>query len=426
MTSEVLLLNLEAVVMAADSAVTLSGSERRFSQAGIEKIYLINEQGPVAAMLYGGGSYCGLPWRTVLGQFREFCGGDLLTIDDYASKLVKYLSEIEKHTDVGIDQNYEINNFNIYIDDFVHDYALWLLAVGWTPGGPIDEEKAKLALRYYEEEVLIDDHAIMDEDDVNAGPPLRARIEPSQRLTDLVTKNIGPAMSAAMGRKFDGAAFPESCVEPLIRLSVASLLVEWLPQSSMITGLVMSGFGRNQALPAVYSFKFVGAFGGILKTRRAISGRPKPHVEPVIFHSYAQDQLIRAFVYGAIPEYEYHVRQATTEYLNRILHDVIEVVAETDKKLAQKVADIVDPVPRLAPYLGLSMAREERANEVFQTLWPALDSANADVLAAHALKLMELTVLEHELLAEPSVARPIWTLAMERGRHVWAKDGVKQ
>jgi hypothetical protein len=62
---------------------------------------------------------------------------------------------------------------------------------------------------------------------------------------------------------------------------------------------------------------------------------------------------------------------------------------------------------------------------VFETLWPSLDSANADVLASHAMKLMELTVLEHELLSEPSVARPIWVLAMERGRHTWSKDGNK-
>ena len=38
---------------------------------------------------------------------------------------------------------------------------------------------------------------------------------------------------------------------------------------------------------------------------------------------------------------------------------------------------------------------------------------------------MELTVLEHELLAEPSVSRPIWVLAMERGRFYWLKDGVR-
>ena len=121
-TSEVLLMNLEAVVLGADSAVTITGAERgRFSQAGIEKIYLINESGPVAAMVYGAGSYVGLPWKTVLGQFRDYCGPDLLTIEDYSERLIAYLADIGEHTNVGLNENYEILNFHRYIDDFIQE-----------------------------------------------------------------------------------------------------------------------------------------------------------------------------------------------------------------------------------------------------------------------------------------------------------------
>ncbi len=417
-------MNLEAVVLGADSAVTITGAERgRFSQAGIEKIFLINENGPVAAMVYGGGSYCGLPWKTVLGQFRDYCGDHLLTLEDYADKLVHYLGDIGQHTDVGIHDDYEVLNFNCYIDDFVHDYALWLFAAGWQPGTAVDEATAQLALRHYENEVLYDPN--LEAEDANIGPSPRARAEPTDRLVDFVTHHLGDAIKAAMGRKFDGAPFPESCVEPLIKLSVASILVDWLPDSATPTGLVLSGFGSHQPLPGVFSFKFVGAFGGLLKSSRTLARRPRPTVNPVIFHSYAQDDLIRGFIYGAIPQYEYHLRQATIDYLTRTFKAVIDEVTEANRKLGEKVAALLDDVPRLAPFIGLSAARDLRSSKVFETLWPSLDSANADVLASHALKLMELTVLEHELLSEPSVARPIWVLAMERGRHTWSKDGNK-
>jgi hypothetical protein len=427
LTSEVLLMNLEAVVMGADSAVTISSRDRAsFSQSGIEKIFLIHDKGPVAAMIYGGGSYCGLPWRTVLREFTEFCGPDLLPIDTYFSKLTEYLSNIEQHADVGIESSYEIDNFNIYVDDFVHDYLLWLLTTGWTPGLPISEAAALKALHFMEEEVLFEPASPFGGEAVDPGPVPRARAEASNRLTDLVSQHIGTALSTALGRKLHGVAMPDAAIPPLMRLAVESLLVEWLPDSSMYTGLVLSGFGAGQALPALYSFRFVGAFGGLLKTRRFAPRRPRPNVDPVIFHSYAQDELIRGFIYGALPEYEQTLRHVTMDYLVRTFEGVIQKVGETNKKLAEQLSEQLADVAHTATALGLNTARELRSSEVFETLWPALDSANADVLASHALKLMELTVLEHELLAEPSVGRPIWVLAMERGRHYWLKDGARQ
>ena len=426
MTSEVLLMNLEAVVLGADSAVTISAPDRgRFSQSGIEKIFLVNEKGPVAAMVYGGGSYCGLPWRTVLGQFSDYCGPDLLSLDDYFSKLNDYLANIEKHTNVGIDPSYEVDNFNAYMDDFIHDYLLWVLAAGWTPGQPIPEATAFKALKYLEQEVLFEPDMPYSGEADAAGPVPRARVEASSRLTDLVARNLASAVSTALGRKLQGVAMPEAVIPPLLRLAVESLVVEWLPDSSLYTGLVLAGFGAGQALPALYSFRFIGAFGGLLKTRRYAPRRPRPNSDPVIFHSYAQDQLIRGFVYGALPEYETTVRHVTMDYLIRTFDAIVGNISETNKKLAEQVREQLADVAREATALGLNTARAQRSGEVFETLWPALDSANADVLSSHALKLMELTVLEHELLAEPSVSRPIWVLAMERGRFYWLKDGVR-
>jgi hypothetical protein len=361
----------------------------------------------------------------VLGQFRDYCGKDLLSLDEYFSNLNDYLANIEQHTDVGIDPSYEIDNFNIYIDDFVHDYLLWVLAAGWTPGQPIAETTAFKALKHLEDEVLFEPATPYGGDAVDAGPTPRARADASPRLTSLVARNLASAVSTALGRKLQGVTIPEAVIPPLLRLAVESLVVEWLPDSSMYTGLVLTGFGGGQALPALYSFRFIGAFGGLLKTRRYASRRPRPNSDPVIFHSYAQDQLIRGFVYGALPEYEITLRHVTMDYLIRTFDAVISNIGETNKKLAQQVSDQLADVAREATALGLNAAREQRSSEVFETLWPALDSANADVMSSHALKLMELTVLEHELMAEPSVARPIWVLAMERGRFYWMKDGVR-
>ena len=79
-----------------------------------------------------------------------------------------------------------------------------------------------------------------------------------------------------------------------------------------------------------------------------------------------------------------------------------------------------------APRIGVGTARHRRFSYVVPKLWPLLSSANAPVLAGFAAKFMELPIVEHELLKEETVARPVVVLAMERGSYHFIRDGVRQ
>ncbi|OYW82668.1 MAG: hypothetical protein B7Z26_02645, partial [Asticcacaulis sp. 32-58-5] len=95
-----------------------------------------------------------------------------------------------------------------------------------------------------------------------------------------------------------------------------------------------------------------------------------------------------------------------------------------NRKLSDELVKALRPIARMAPHAGLHVARMERWHRVSMKMGPLLDSANAGILADYAHKFMELPVIEHELMKESSVARPISILSMERGRYQAYRDGV--
>ena len=86
-------MNKVAVALAADSALTLgspSGELKVYGSA--EKIFQLSANAPVGIMIYGGAEFLGVPWETIIKEFRR--GLDrkpLSTLDDYFEALLKFL-----------------------------------------------------------------------------------------------------------------------------------------------------------------------------------------------------------------------------------------------------------------------------------------------------------------------------------------------
>ena len=71
MTAEVCIMNKLAVALAADSALTLgsqSGEVKIYGSA--EKIFQLSANAPVGMMVYGGAEFLGVPWETIIKEFR--------------------------------------------------------------------------------------------------------------------------------------------------------------------------------------------------------------------------------------------------------------------------------------------------------------------------------------------------------------------
>ncbi|HEY6897065.1 MAG TPA: hypothetical protein VI279_07375 [Rhodocyclaceae bacterium] len=95
MTSEVLILNKHAIVLAADSAVTTSplrdGEHPRYSKTAT-KLFELANHGSVAVMIYGSAAVDLVPWEVVVKLFRTKLGSKKLPdLDSYLNELISFI-----------------------------------------------------------------------------------------------------------------------------------------------------------------------------------------------------------------------------------------------------------------------------------------------------------------------------------------------
>ena len=425
MTSEVLLMNLEAAVLGADSAVTMfDANGRPFAQSGAEKIFMINAQAPVAAMVYGSGLFAGYPWKTVLDDFARVCGPAPLGMRAYAEKLVLYLSGFGGEGPLKLEGEIEDFIFGMYLRAFLLDYRQWLEIVGWKAGSAVSAERAGQALTVYSRQVLYLEPETEDQEQLTPRP----RLMTGDRLKTFLAERFGKAFARELGRVFPSAPFPESQVEPLAKLAVQSIMLEWLPVHAQLftTGLVMAGFGAGAAVPSMVSMSFFGPFGGIVKYAEVRLKTPRAGIDPVMLETFAQADLTQAFLTGAMPAYEVNAYRVQAHLLSDVVTDVLRETALVNKPLAQKLAGMLQDVPYQYPAIAAHVARRVRQQEVVDKLWPQLNAATAETLGALAAKFMEIPVIEHELLREDGVGRPIVILTMKPGKYTLQKDGDAQ
>ena len=88
MTAEVVILNRGAVAIAADSAVTVGTPGRKIYNTA-NKLFPFSGVEPVAAMVYGAGSFATIPWETVIKEHRrQLATTSYGSVEEYAEALV--------------------------------------------------------------------------------------------------------------------------------------------------------------------------------------------------------------------------------------------------------------------------------------------------------------------------------------------------
>lgn len=70
MTAEIGILNRQGVALAADSAVTISGNGKEKILNSANKLFNLIKGKPVGFMVYGNGSFMGVPWEVIVDYYR--------------------------------------------------------------------------------------------------------------------------------------------------------------------------------------------------------------------------------------------------------------------------------------------------------------------------------------------------------------------
>ncbi len=94
MTAVLGILNKQAVVIATDSAVTISSQngQKIFNQAN--KLFSLSKYEPVGVMIYGNAEFMGIPWETIIKTYRQQLGKNShKCLSDYKIDFVDFLQK---------------------------------------------------------------------------------------------------------------------------------------------------------------------------------------------------------------------------------------------------------------------------------------------------------------------------------------------
>jgi hypothetical protein len=308
MTSEVLMLNKDAVVVAADSAVTTGRDPHpRYSKAA-NKIFDLSIHGNVAVTIFAAAEIDRVPWELVLKQFRKHDSKSkqLPKLEDYVAALVTYL---ERNPSLYPDAlrsdllkkrffraaNFVLTKIGGQSPDFIDDSKTPAeRAAAWASGvAAVAQELGTLP--YHGSLAQIDHQNILAQ-------------------SPLLQSELAPEIAASN-------EYLHADVAQLTELAIESL-VKQPTEFNGYTGLVFAGYGADEIFPSYVHIEIYGHIGETLLWKR-VNGYAITHDNDAFILPFAQSSMIDRFTDGFDSTLNRIIYKESMDSYKQIISDLV-------------------------------------------------------------------------------------------------------
>lgn len=407
MTAEVAIANSGAVALAADSAVTIGGQKIYNSAL---KVFSLSKVAPVGAMVYGNATLLGVPWETLIKEYRKQLGSTRFEkLEKYSTDLISYLNKSTKFFPKTIQEGWLRSNIRGIFGPQKRQLEEWI--------------KARLDAGSQPTEAEIQD-ALKD--------ILKAAIDQIERFPKIA--NLPDGMDRLIQTRFGRAidevtkeifqAFPLRKDHQRALRKLASILHTRAIFSNGTSGLVVAGFGEDELYPSIVTYQVDGFILDRMKCQRSaekcirIEQAGNAAIVP-----FAQDDMVYTFMQGMNPVVEKFVRT----YLDRLfvrLPDLLadDTLAGTDaEKTAAREKLRSDANSLLKDFLNQFTTHTQQSHVL-----PIIEMVAVlpkDELAAMAESLVNLTAFKRRMTRDlETVGGPIDVAVISKGDGlVWVK-----
>ncbi|NRA28727.1 MAG: hypothetical protein HRU11_00580 [Parvularculaceae bacterium] len=321
MTSEVVLMNRQAVAMAADSAVTISGQNYLKTYQSVDKLFPLVDGVPIGVMIYNNAELMSTPWETIISLYREQARGRQLdTLAAYAQDFMRFLSDNpelfpQDHQDTEFFKHVTVV-LSIIADDF--DYHLRALK---QSGQGKTRDHVSAVLAYVVDELYGDLTKNMD-------GTARARLDVFPEGTEeQLLRRYGAEIDELIGGLIGMLKneYPMLSVGADTRDKLRDVAVMSVTQDAFFehfTGVVFAGFGRTDKFPSMRSYLASSVVLGKLKHRMDRGQDMTANSGPVIA-PFAQDRMIRTFLTGMDAHLRMFMFGETLKLSHNLVGDVV-------------------------------------------------------------------------------------------------------
>ncbi|NIB84225.1 hypothetical protein DB729_005535 [Streptococcus halitosis] len=308
MTAEIGILNKNGVVLASDSAVTLSDGKNSKVFNSARKLFTLSKEHSIGIMIYGNASFMEIPWEVILNEFKNTIGKNTLeNTAQYVDELIRFLISF-KHLQVEeLLINYLVRSTKSILDKIAFE-AQETADSRVSNGETISQDDFNNILLDSITNFKLEISEIKIEDG----------LEFFDAELDIIKEIVEDFFQT----------FPHtpSEVEIISKSLYKAIFIGY--DSSNVTGLVIAGYGSKEIFPSIRQIELNGIFSQRLIWRvineSEINHHKNCHIIP-----FAQSEMVETIMNGIDPNLNVFIAEQISSVMEkRGLGDEIEKIFE--------------------------------------------------------------------------------------------------
>ncbi|MBX7107586.1 MAG: hypothetical protein K1X61_02960 [Chitinophagales bacterium] len=410
MTAVVGILNKQAVALAADSAVTISGSNNRKIFNRANKVFTLSKYHPVGVMLYNSASFMATPWETIIKTYRKKLGKDSFpTVKAYQDDFIQFLHEKNLFSDEATQKNFLFSFCFSMIDVITKD--------------AVRAHRNLLQNPTYENQQQIIDLLDAKADEVTQ--QLETNLEICEEFENYTLENFSAfaddLYAEVISQEFTNNGF---VLPPELITKFKSILHQYLRRKEAFTnftGLVFVGFGEEEIYPQLLPVNISLAVQQRLRyfadtnNEASISNLAQGAIRP-----FAQTDVIDTILTGIDPTLDNTYLKNFVSAFTKYNQEILGIIGDANPELAAQIQGL--DVNALAEAYAAKNNETKRSNYI-DPLMNAVSNLSKEDLAEMAESLIYLTYLKRRItFAEESVGGPVDVAIISKGDgFIWIK-----
>jgi len=416
MTSEILLMNKEAIAMAADSAATLTDT-KIFSA---NKIFTLSKYAPVGVMIYGNSQFMGIPWETIIKEYRKkLSTKKFASLHEYSNDFIDFLISNKEM----LTKEEEKAFFAIYLNGYYQLIFLQIEAevkkIIDVNKGISDAEIMEIVLKIISNHTGVWEKATFHpkKDSNSIGKFIKTHQSEIESLFDQKFEKIAQSLKSDI-------KFKEAYTH-IFQISACYFLKQskeiFFPDN-VISGIVIAGFGEKEIFPSNVSLSIWIKLEDFVKYVENDVTRITLQTSANI-HAFAQDEMVKLFMEGIDPTYQGIIYDTIDELFKKFPEFVGENISnlsdDEKKELVSKLQGknaimFTEFTKKLADY---------RFTKHIQPILDVVTNLPRDELAGMAESLVNLTSFKRRVsMQTETVGGPIDVAVITKGDgFIWIK-----
>ncbi len=413
MTAEIVIMNKEAIAIAADSAVTMIEEGGQKIKTSANKVFTLSKYHPVGIMVYGGAIFMGIPWETIIKIYRNKLGKKRFdTLNEYTEDFIKFLDNGNPLFPSSLQDDYLKSSIYAYFN-FIKIKIKEEVESKINEKGEISNKEIKKIVS----EIIKEDYRTWNEtDNISSIPEKYNR--------DIIDK-YGKIIDESIEEIFEELPMSKILSDKLKK--IATSLFSKFPegvQKSGISGLVITGFGDKETFPSVKSFFIEGVVNDRLKYKedgdRSMEINFKSGASIIPF---AQSEMVEMFMEGIDPFYRNIEKNYLSEVFSKYAEIIIDSIEKYSKNEKNKLKKKLNKMTKKILNDHNEKLENYRKRKYIIPVINVVTMLPKDELAAMAESLVNLTSFKRKVTMESeTVGGPIDVAVISKGDgFIWIK-----